>query len=72
MKVILIMIINPNKSIESQTRKEVNRRSGIPKNYQQRQLERVIAEQNKIRLSNERILKEKLKKVKKKKLEEQY
>ena len=59
MKVILIMIINPNKSIESQTRKEVNRRSGIPKNYQQRQLEKVIEEQSRIRLNNERILKEK-------------
>ena len=53
------MIINNNKSIESQTRKEVNRRSGIPKNYQQRQLEKVIEEQSRIRLNNERILKEK-------------
>ena len=56
------MIINKEKSIEKQTRREVNRRSNIPKNYQQRQLEKVVAEQNKIRLSNERILKEKLKK----------
>jgi len=55
------MIINNNKSIEIQTRKEVNRRSNIPKNYQQRQLERVVAEQNKVRLHNEKILKEKLK-----------
>ena len=44
------MIINNNKSIEIQTRREVNRRSNIPKNYQQRQLERVVAEQNKVRL----------------------
>ena len=56
------MIINNNKSIEIQTRREVNRRSNIPKNYQQRQLEKVVAEQNKVRLSNERILKESLKK----------
>ena len=56
------MIINKEKSIEKQTRREVNRRSNIPKNYQQRQLEKVAAEQNKIRLSNERILKESLKK----------
>ena len=56
------MIINNNKSIEIQTRREVKRRSNIPKNYQQRQLEKVVAEQNKVRLSNERILKEKLKK----------
>ena len=56
------MIINKEKSIEKQTRREVNRRSNIPKNYQQRQLEKVVAEQNKIRLSNERILKESLKK----------
>ena len=56
------MIINNNKSIEIQTRREVKRRSNIPKNYQQRQLEKVVAEQNKIRLSNERILKESLKK----------
>ncbi len=55
------MIINNNKSIEIQTRREVNRRSNIPKNYQQRQLERVVAEQNKVRLHNEKILKEKLK-----------
>jgi hypothetical protein len=55
------MIINNNKSIEIQTRREVNRRSNIPKNYQQRQLERVVAEQNKVRLHNEKILKESLK-----------
>ena len=56
------MIINKEKSIEKQTRREVNRRSNIPKNYQQRQWEKVVAEKNKIRLSNERILKESLKK----------
>ena len=53
------MIINKGKSIEKATLKEVKRKSNLPKNYQQRQLEKVIEEQNRIRLDNERILKEK-------------
>ena len=54
------MIINNNKSIEKQTRKEAHRKATIPMNYQQKQLAKVIAEQNKIKLHNEKILKEKL------------
>ena len=56
------MIINQNKSIERQTSREVKRRASISMNYQQRQLAKAIVEQNKIRLHNEKILNEKLKK----------
>ena len=54
------MIINNNKSIEKQTRKEANRKDTIPMNYQQKQLAKAIAKQNKIRLHNEKILKAKM------------
>ncbi len=55
------MIINNRRSIESQTSREVKRRASIPMNYQQRQLAKAIAEKNKIKLHNEKILKESLK-----------